>query len=81
MIKSPLLILGLEFNERFPISLILADKGLTPGHTYSSEEIVTAMRAFLNDANPALECERMEGFVFPGYDVYTVYEIISQSYE
>ena len=58
-------ILGLEFNERFPISQILAAKGLTPGHTYSSEEIINAMSSFLSGSKPALECEKMHGFVLP----------------
>lgn len=56
---------GLEFNERFPISQILAAKGLTPGHTYSSEEIINAMSSFLSGSKPALECENMHDFVLP----------------
>ena len=59
------IILGLEFNERFPISQILAGKGFTPGHTYSSEEIIDAMSSFLNGSKPALECEKMHNFVLP----------------
>jgi len=56
---------GLDFNEMFPISRILADKGFTPGHTYSSEEIIDAMKSFLDGANPALECETMHDFTLP----------------
>ena len=56
---------GLEFNERFPISQILADHDLYPGHTYSSEEIIDAMKDFLNGSNPALECEKMHDFKLP----------------
>ena len=56
---------GLEFNERFPISQILADHDLYPGHTYSSEEIIDTMKDFLNGSNPALECEKMHDFKLP----------------
>ena len=38
---------------------------MTPGHTYSSEEIINAMSSFLSGSTPALECEKMHGFVLP----------------
>ncbi len=49
--------LGVELNERFPLSDYLKSADITPGGLYSYDSVLEAVRRRLGGKNPAVQCE------------------------